>query len=93
MGTLKHVHLIVHGRVQGVWYRASAKEAAEKLELKGWVRNLPDRCVEIDASGDVDSIEKFIQWCYQGPPGARVTTIDVQELEAGVIIENFQIIR
>lgn len=92
MGTLRHMRLIVHGRVQGVWYRASAKEAAEKLGIKGWVRNLPDRCVEIDASGGADSVEKFIQWCYQGPPGARVTTIDVQELEFEVTIENFQII-
>jgi acylphosphatase len=92
MDQLRHVHLIIHGRVQGVWFRASTKETAENLGVKGWVRNLPDRSVEIDALGDTGIIEKFIQWCYQGPPGARVTNIDITELEAAVDIQNFKIV-
>lgn len=89
---LRHVHLIVLGRVQGVWFRASAKETAENLGVKGWVRNLPDNSVEVDALGETAIIEKFIKWCYQGPPGARVTSIDIKELEATVDMQNFKII-
>ena len=91
MGKLRHVRLIAHGRVQGVWFRASAKETADNLGIKGWVRNLPDLSVEIDTLGNTDSVEKFIQWCYLGPPGALVTNIDIEELETTVDIQNFKI--
>ncbi len=93
MGNLRHVHIIIHGRVQGVWFRASTKEIADSLGVKGWVRNLPDNSVEIDAQGETDILEKFIQWCHEGPPGARVTDIDIQELETASTVQDFRVVR
>lgn len=62
----------VSGRVQGVWFRASTKEEADKLEIKGWVRNLSDGRVEVLACGDVEQLEQFYEWLQQGPPLAEV---------------------
>ena len=58
------VHIIVHGRVQGVFFRASAQGRAVELSLVGWVRNLPDNTVEIHAEGDRENLELFIEWCW-----------------------------
>ncbi|MEW6601558.1 MAG: acylphosphatase [Nitrospirota bacterium] len=70
------VHLIIHGYVQGVYYRASTQEIAMNLGLKGWVRNLPDGNVEAVFEGPLDKLQRVIEWCEEGPPGARVTKID-----------------
>ncbi len=70
------VHLIISGLVQGVFYRASTRDTAMRLGLKGWVRNLPDGSVEAVFEGPVEKLKQAIQWCHQGPPGARVTKID-----------------
>lgn len=68
--------LLIHGRVQGVWFRASAQRQATRLELTGWVRNLPDGTVEALASGDRVAVERFVAWCGQGPPGADVIRVE-----------------
>ena len=70
------IHLIVKGKVQGVFYRASAKDMAIKLGLKGWVKNTKEGYVEIKIQGPEDVLEEFVKWCYQGPPSAQVTGID-----------------
>lgn len=70
------MHLIIHGFVQGVFYRASTHDTALRLGLKGWVRNLPNGNVEAVFEGPLDQLHKAIEWCEQGPPGARVTKID-----------------
>ncbi len=77
----RHVHLVIKGRVQGVWFRAGTRETAEALGIQGWVKNLPDQSVEVDATGGTESMERFIRWCYKGPPGARVTDVDISELD------------
>ncbi|MEM4311695.1 MAG: acylphosphatase [Nitrososphaerales archaeon] len=69
-------HIYVNGVVQGVFFRSHTKSLANKLNLKGWVRNLPDGRVEILAEGDKDSVNKLIQWCYRGPIGARVDNVE-----------------
>ena len=74
---LTRAHLIVKGRVQGVFYRASARRKAEELRLTGWVRNNPDGTVEAVVEGDTDMVEKFVNWCHEGPPNARVAAVDV----------------
>ena len=79
-------HIRVHGRVQGVWYRASAQDKARELELKGWVRNAPDGSVEIHAEGADERLDQFVIWCRQGPPAAKVSRIDSDS----VAMENFQ---
>ena len=72
------VYLRILGRVQGVYYRASALQEAQKLGLTGWVRNCPDGSVEAVAEGPRDKIDGLIAWCKNGPPGARVTGVDVR---------------
>ena len=75
-------HIIVHGRVQGVWFRAGTKEKADELVLLGWVKNRPDGTVEIHAEGEKPKLEKFIAWCRKGTPAADVTSLDIDEAMA-----------
>ncbi len=77
MAEAQQARFVISGRVQGVWYRASTQERAVGLGLKGWVRNMPDGRVEVLAQGPADRIQALIDWCYQGPPLARVERIDV----------------
>jgi len=74
---LMGVHLVVSGRVQGVWFRAGTREQALKYGLCGWVKNCPDGTVEIHAEGEKEALEHFIAWCRKGPPAALVTTLDI----------------
>ncbi len=69
------VHIIVRGRVQGVWFRDSARIKAKELKIKGWVKNRPDQTVEIVAEGMEPDVKKFVQWCYEGPPQAVVSSV------------------
>ena len=71
-------HLFIDGRVQGVFYRAFTRELAHDLGLTGWVRNLGDGRVEAVFQGENTAIEQAIRECYIGPPGARVSNIDVK---------------
>lgn len=79
---MKTYHIIVKGRVQGVWYRASTKQQAEQLQLKGWVRNLEDGNVEVMASGEQSILDTFVKWLWQGPMLAKVTEVDIKEIKA-----------
>ena len=71
------VHLLITGRVQGVYYRASMLQEAQRLGLTGWVMNRPDGSVEAVAEGWQAKIEELIAWCRQGPQGARVSQVEV----------------
>lgn len=71
----KRVHLIVEGKVQGVFYRASARDTAVSLGLKGYVKNLPDGNVELVAEGLRGKLDQIIEWCKTGPADANVTEI------------------
>ena len=71
------VRLIVRGRVQGVFYRHSTRHHANSLVLSGWVRNLPDGTVELEATGSKDVLESLIEWCHGGPPSAIVEQVEV----------------
>lgn len=71
-------HLWVSGRVHGVGFRVSCLHEANSLGVSGWVRNLPDGRVEVVAEGELDAVEQFVDWCYQGPPMARVTAVKAQ---------------
>lgn len=71
-------HLLISGRVQGVFYRAFTRDLAHKLGLNGWVKNLYDGRVEAVFEGKRELIEQAIKECYIGPPGARVTNIEVK---------------
>ncbi len=75
---MKRAHVRIYGKVQGVWFRAHTKEMAEKLDIKGWVRNVPDGSVEAVFEGDDEKVEKIIKWCHRGPPLARVERVEVE---------------
>lgn len=73
---MKTLHLRIHGRVQGVWFRESMRQEAEKLGVTGWVRNTADGAVEAMLQGDDAAVATLIEWCRKGPPLAHVTRID-----------------
>ncbi len=72
----KAARLVVRGKVQGVWFRASTEKEAKRLGVCGWVRNCPDGTVEIFAEGT--ALDSFIAWCHQGPPLAEVEAVDIE---------------
>jgi len=69
------IRAIVHGTVQGVFYRASTQNEAKKLDLTGFVRNLADGTVELEAQGSAANVDKLLDWCRQGPAGAEVSRV------------------
>ncbi len=81
MAGKKRVHIFVTGRVQGVFYRATAANRARELGLTGFARNLPDGRVEIVAEGPVSAVDGLIAWCRQGPPMSRVDNVVSSEEE------------
>jgi len=79
---LQRVHVVVCGRVQGVYFRASTRDRARQLNLAGWVRNCSDGSVELVAEGEKAKVEQLLAWCHGGPPGAVVTDLKVEWQEA-----------
>jgi acylphosphatase len=75
----KRLHIIVEGRVPGVYFRAFTRDQAVKLDLTGWVRNRPDGSVEALVEGDKASVEQMEQWLYQGSPHSRVDMVHTTE--------------
>lgn len=79
MTDLRAVRCVVAGRVQGVYYRAATAAEAERLELGGWVKNLPDGRVEVVAAGAPQAVAALAGWLWQGPPAARVESVQLEE--------------
>ena len=75
----RRVHVIVRGRVQGVYFREFTRRQAESLGLNGWVRNLPDRTVEAVVEGDAGSVEAMLAWLHTGSPQSTVTAVESME--------------
>ena len=86
-------HLLVSGRVQGVYFRATAAEEGGRLGLTGWVRNLPDGRVEAVVEGPRERVEGFVTWCGSGPPSARVTDVTTRWQEPSAEFTSFTIRR
>jgi acylphosphatase len=89
---LIHKVIKVRGKVQGVFFRASTKEKALELGVKGIVRNEPDGSVYIEAEANSDIMEVFIQWCHKGPAYARVDEVLVNQSELKNF-SSFEVIR
>jgi acylphosphatase len=85
--------LYITGRVQGVFYRASAQQEAMRLGLVGEIRNLPDGNVEAVVEGLKDRIEEFIEWCKEGPPAAQVENVRVRWSAARGEFRTFMVAR
>jgi acylphosphatase len=87
----KCVHVIVFGRVQGVFFRAYTKEEADKLGLIGWVRNQPDGSVEALVAGESEAVDRMLAWFRNGSPMSSVTKVTVTEEEPTEALRDFVI--
>jgi acylphosphatase len=74
--------VVVHGRVQGVFFRDSTRQRAEAAGVAGWVANRPDGTVEAVFEGDTDGVERLVGWMREGPRGASVERVDVDDEDA-----------
>ena len=88
---MHQVYLIISGKVQGVFYRASCQDVAVKYGLNGWVKNLPSGEVEVLVQGNKEQIEKLIEWCKKGPPQADVINVDVKWEETKEVLSSFNV--
>ena len=80
----RHWKLWVRGKVQGVYYRKSAKLKADELQLFGWIRNEADGSVYIEVEGNENALTQFTDWCRQGSAHAIVEQV---KIEAGIVID------
>lgn len=88
----KRAHVLISGRVQGVFFRAWVKQRAEGLGLVGWVRNTPEGKVEAVFDGNKEKIEEMIKLCHQGPLLAKVEKVEVRWDQATGEFEEFSMI-
>lgn len=70
-------HVYIHGRVQGVFFRASTRDEAQTIGIKGWVKNCSNGSVEAVFEGGKNTVDKIVNWCKKGPTGAYVERVDV----------------
>lgn len=84
-------HLIISGRVQGVFYRAKAASKARRLGLSGFVRNLSNGNVEVLLQGDELAVNQMVAWCRKGPPAAQVDSVEVAWVAADPKFKEFDI--
>ena len=87
------VSLRISGKVQGVWYRASAKDAALGIGIKGKVWNERNGDVSAVAQGTREQIDAFVKWCKEGPPLAKVQEVKVENVDTVEIFDSFKITR
>lgn len=89
----RQVRAIVHGVVQGVWFRKSTAEAAGRIGgLVGTVKNLPDRTVEIVVRGEGERVERLLAWAHEGPSAARVDRVEVLEMDPVLEAPDFRVV-
>ena len=89
--TKKTVRSIIHGRVQGVFFRDTARQVARRLNIKGSAVNLSDGTVEIVAEGTPEAVKKFQSWLMIGPDMATVTKVETVDLESHMEFKDFKI--
>lgn len=90
-GEIVRAHVTIAGKVQMVGYRYSTQQQAQRLDINGWVRNLPDGRVEAIFQGKKDKVDQILQWCHHGSAAAVVETVSV-EWEPVTEMEGFEII-
>ena len=91
--TVERLELLIEGRVQGVFYRASTLEQAQSLNLVGMVQNLPQGMVEVIAEGNRGALEELEKWCHHGPPAADVKHVSAKWLNATGEFKTFSVKR
>jgi len=88
---MPQVHLLISGRVQGVFFRMHTHKKALELKLTGWVRNIDDGRVESFAEGPQEKLEVFVEWCHRGPPAAKVDQVEAEWQEGEYQYKDFRI--
>ncbi len=88
---MRRVHVWITGRVQGVFFRANTRNEAVKLDLKGWVKNLPDERVEALFEGDDKATNHMLRFCRRGPFGSKVDDVEIVEEKYKGEFESFEI--
>jgi acylphosphatase len=86
-----HYKLVITGKVQGVYYRAYAQKEAEKLGLKGWVRNQSNGSVVAMVQGEKQVVDAFVDWCHKGSPSSVVEQVSI-ELQETLDYPDFRIL-
>lgn len=87
----ERAHVRVSGRVQGVFFRDSAREKARELGLTGWVRNTPDGRVEAVFEGPPEAVREAVRWCGEGPPHAEVEGVETEFEPARGDLDGFEV--
>ena len=85
------IHVLISGRVQGVFFRSNTKTIADNLGIGGWVRNLPDGRVEVIAEGEKDRVDRFIEFLKKGPTPARVDNVEIETQDYKGEFQDFSI--
>ena len=83
--------VVVHGRVQGVFFRDSTRQRAVSAGVSGWVRNCPDGTVEAVFDGPDDAVERMVDWMRSGPSGAAVEHVELSEESGSGELEGFEV--
>ncbi len=86
------VHVIISGKVQGVWYRASTKQKADELGIFGWVRNRANGNVEAVFEGEKEALDEMIAWCWIGPARAQVSDVKTVPLKSDETFSGFVVL-
>lgn len=89
---MQHLTIVVKGRVQGVYFRVHAQKKARQLSINGTVTNRPDGDVEIQAAGNKENMQEFVQWCHKGPLLASVKAVALTELPLSALYTDFTIL-
>ena len=89
---MKHINIIVIGKVQGVFFRASTKAVADQMGVRGLVKNEKDGSVYIEAEADKTTLEMFLDWCKEGPDKAKVENVEVVDGELKNY-RNFEVVK
>lgn len=87
----KTLHLVIHGRVQGVFFRDSMRHEAQRLGISGWVRNRNDGAVEAAVQGEPADVDMIVRWAHRGPESARVERVEIEPHDGSY--SNFDVIR
>lgn len=92
MSAIVRRHVVVSGRVQGVWFRDTCRQEARLRDVHGWVRNLPDGRVEAVFEGEPEAVDTLVAWCHQGSRGAVVRHVEVSPEEPEGL-QGFEVLR
>ncbi|NOQ65343.1 MAG: acylphosphatase [Methyloprofundus sp.] len=89
---MKHLKIIVKGRVQGVFFRKYTQEKALELVIQGTVKNRTDRNVEIYATGAEQAMQAFVAWCHEGPGLSQVSEVEISEISEQAEYNGFEVV-